>query len=261
MTGLLRARPIDELAWLPHRRIMVTRRSARDLFDVLETFARRGRSPVRDIVTPSDIFTCWEHNPPVDEEGCGTGCAWYYNTHAPSYALPWDEHGHFRSFMYTEGPGRSERPIPLPLHHVCAGGGLVHLAAVSFDNAGQPIRLFIPNRWGTCEWLDPSLDVIARIDRSSIVSDQLYELTNRFLASILRLFHPKIGSALREEDRVVGDHNKKHPQGSIEDRFIHVVSCIASELDANLAALDRAWAGGISSRKDANPQELASKVD
>ena len=228
------------------------RRAARDLFDVLEVFASEGRHPVRDVTTSSDTFACWEHYPPADIEDAGTGCAWYYHAHEPSQVRPWDEHGHFHCFMYTERLGRSARPIALPENPDFRKGGLVHLAAVSFDSNGAPMRLFIPNRWVTDEWLYPARDVIALIDRFCIISDKRYELTNRFLCAILRLFYPQIASALHKRDQIIANSSKGDPRRFTEDRSVEVVSSIAFDLDANLAALDQAWAGAAALRKSRN---------
>jgi hypothetical protein len=250
MSEHLFEKPFDGLEKTTQRRLLIRRRAARDLFEILESFAAEGRHPVRDVVTPTDTFTCWEHYPPADVEDTGTGCAWYYHAHDPAHALPWDEHGHFHCFMYTERLGRTAKPIALPSNPDYRKGGLVHLAAVSFDAKGTPIRLFIPNRWVTDEWLYPARDVIALIDCFCIISDQRYELTNRFLAAILRLFHPHISAALRERDRIIEERGRGGPQRFTEDRSVAVVSSIAFDLDASLAALEHAWEGSLALRKD-----------
>lgn len=250
MSEPLFAKPFDGLEKTMQRRLLVRRRAARDLFEILESFAREGRHPVRDVVTPSDTFSCWEHCPPADVEDTGTGCAWYYHAHDPAHALPWDEHGHFHCFMYTERMGQAARPITLPTTPDYCKGGLVHLAAFSFDANGTPMRLFIPNRWVTDEWLYPARDVIALIDRFCILSDQRYELTSRFLATILRLFHPHISAALRERDRIIEERGKDDLLRFTEDRSVEVVSSIAFDLDACLAELDHAWEGFLSLRRD-----------
>lgn len=216
-------------------------KAARELLDVLQTCARDGHHPVRDVIPASERFTMAEHYPRGDVEDIGTGCAWYYHAHDPVYAQAWQEHGHFHCFMYTEQLGRAARPMAQPAQPDVQKGGLLHLAAIDFDANGTPTRIFIPNRWVTDEWLYPARATIALIDRFNIVSDQRYAMTNRFLAALLRLYHPHIASALHGRDRVVWARGKHGVQGITEDRAIPVIASIAINLDADLAALDRAW--------------------
>ena len=217
------------------------RKAARELLKVLQTCARDERHPVRDVIPASEHFTMAEHYPHGDVEDRGTGCAWYYHAHDPSYAHAWQEHGHFHCFMYTEHLGRAARPIALPTQPDLRKGGLVHLAAIAFDANGIPTCIFIPNRWVTDEWLYAARATIALIDQFRIVSDQRHAMTNRFLAALLGLYHPYIASALHGRDSVVWAYGKRAVQGITEDRSVPVIATIAINLDADLAALERAW--------------------
>ena len=84
--------------------------------------------------------------------------------------------------------------------------------------------------------------VIALLDHFCIVaSDPRYALTTRFLAAVLRLFHPHIAAALRQRDRAVRAQVKKREQKFTEDRSVPVIASIAFDLDGHVAALDREW--------------------
>ena len=220
------------------------RKAGVDLFDVLEAFARAGRHPVGDtIASPGADFTRAQHYPSADVEDPGTGCAWYYHAHSEEHAVEWDEHGHFHCFMYTERLSPPAKPIALPAQPDLQNGGLVHLAAIAFDAHGTPIRLFIPNRWVTDEWLYPARHVVALLDHFSIVpGDPRHELTTRFLAAVLRLFHPHIAAMLHARDDAIRARGKDKVRGFTEDRSMPVITSIALDLDAHMAALDDAIA-------------------
>lgn len=238
----LTALPAVDLSALSHRRLNRMHSAAGDLFDVLETFALEGRHPVRDaIAAPDESFTSAQHYPSADVENPDTGCAWYYHAHSEEHAVEWEEHGHFHCFMYTERLSPSVKPIALPAHPYLQNGGLVHLAAIAFDVHGTPIRLFIPNRWVTDEWLYPARHVIALLDHFSFVgSDPRYALTSRFLTAMLRLFHPQIAAALHERDRAICPGVKDKKRDFTEDRSVPVIASIALDIDSHVAALDMA---------------------
>ena len=241
----LLAPPFDELSALPRRRLAAMRRAAGDLFGTLEEFARHGRHPVRDVLAASaKDFTRWEHYPPGDVEDRATGCAWYYHAHDPSEARPWEEHGHFHCFMYSERVRAGATPISMPANPDFAKGGLIHLLAVSVDSSGTPTHLFAPNRWVTGEWMYPAADVIPLIDRFAIGGDTRFALTNRWLTAILRLFQPQIAWLLRDRDRVLAARREVDPAGFADDRSFEVVSTLSFDLDAQLAALDQASSHG-----------------
>ena len=224
---------------LSKRRRIALRKAARDLYDVLDAFAREGRHPVRDLLNAtSGAFALGQHYPYNDIEDTGTGCAWYYHAHDPAAARQWDEHGHFHCFMYTELLGPRARPVAMPENPDVQKGGLVHIVAISFDTAGVPTRLFVPNRWVTDEWMYRASDLIPLIERFVIVSDKRFDLTSRWLAAILRVCQPQIGDLLRERDRVLAEHRLVDPAGLAEDRPLDIVATSAFDLDAILGVLE-----------------------
>lgn len=236
------APPFDDLTALPRQRLAAMRRAARDLFDVLDAFARAGGHPVRDVLTTSpDPFTRWERYPLGDVEDRATGCAWYYHAHDPSPARPWEEHGHFHCYLYTELLPANAKPIALPAHPDFEKGGLVHLVAISLDLNGMPVRLFTINRWASDEWMYPAGDIIPLIDRFEIGNDTRFALTSRWLGVMLRILRPQIAWLLHERDRFLGEYRTVDPAGATEDESIDVTSTVTFNLDDHLAALERAW--------------------
>jgi len=239
------------------RRLADMRMAASELFDILNTFTREKRHPVSDVIAAlPEPFTHWEHCPSGDVEDANTGCAWYYHAHDPATASPWEEHGHFHCFMYTERLGPGAKPMALPDNFDDAKGGLVHLVAISFNTSGAPTRLFAPNRWVTGEWLYPARDLIPLIDQFSIIADPRFGLTSRWLSAILRLYHPQIVALLCERDRILEQQLNAQLKVQLnaslesitEDRSIEIISTSSIDLDASLLAIDQAWERALGSR-------------
>ena len=219
------------------------RRGARELFGVLELFARDGRHPVSDVLAESaGDFTAFRRYP---DDGVGGGtdrCAWYYHAHDPPDARGWDENGHFHCFAFTELLRPGAAPVALPPDPDFERGGLVHLAGLCVDADGVPRRLFSLNRWASEEWLYPAGDVVPLVERFRVVNDTRLALTSRWLAATLTLLQPQISWLLHERDAVLEARRRIDPIGFSEDPSIEVASTVEFDLDQHLKALDRAAA-------------------
>jgi len=234
--------PFDDLSALPRGRLAKLRDATGELLDLLEECARNGHHPVRDLVAAStDVFTRWSAYPPGGVKDADTGYAWFYHAHDPSETRPWEEHGHFHCFVFPERMRKGARALALPTDNTnqC---GLVHLAAVSIDLSGVPTRLFATNRWVTGEAMYEAGDVLPLVDQFEVGTDDRFHLTSRWLGALLRLLHPTLPWLLHERDRVLGERRVADPSGFSEDGKVEVVSVAAIDVDAQLAALDRAWA-------------------
>jgi hypothetical protein len=243
---VIAATPLDvssptDLRLLPRRRIAAMRRAARELFAVLDECQASGRHPVRDVLAADPHpFTRSRHYPPGDVEDPHMGSSWYYHAHGKSAARPWNEHGHFHCFVYTELARKGARPWALPENPDFDHGGLIHLAAISIDPCGVPVRLFAPNRWVTGEWLYGARDVVPLVERFAIRAAQPCELTSRWLSALLRLLYPQIAWLLHERDRVLAARRAREPHGFSERNSIEIAASIRIDLDDHLDTLARA---------------------
>ena len=128
--------------------------------------------------------------------------------------------------------------MALPAHLDHKKGGLVHMAAISFGGDGKPVRIFIPNRWVTDEWLYTAGDTVALLAQFNIVSDQRHTMTNRFLAAMLRLFQPQIAAALHAREQAIVTKREADVFESTEGRSVPVTASFALDLDTYVAALN-----------------------
>jgi len=189
---------------------------------------------------PPAAFTRWETHPEGGVEDENNGSAWFYHAHDPSEARQWDEHGHFHCFSLASKLIKGATPIALPPDPDPDKVRSVHLAAISIDSGGVPKRLFAANRWVTGEWMYEAAAVVPLIDRFAIRTDKRFALTSRWLSVMLRLFRPQIAWLLHERDRVIAEKRAAGLAAFTEDHTIEALAAVQIDLDAHLAALDRA---------------------
>ncbi|MBX9777941.1 MAG: hypothetical protein K2Y71_26470 [Xanthobacteraceae bacterium] len=234
--------PFDDLAPLPRRRLVAMRAAARDLFAVLEAGARKGSHPVGDPLAASpEAFTRWTYYPPEPVDDAKTGSGWFYHAHEPSEARRWSEHGHFHCFSLVDRLRKGAKPLALPADPDPDKARTVHLVAISIEQSGVPQRLFATNRWVTGEWMHAAGDVVPLIDEFAIHTDKRFRPTSRWLSAMLRLFQPQIAWLLHERDLVIGERRAQGADDFTEDQKIEAVAVATIDVDAQLAALDRAW--------------------
>lgn len=187
----------------------------------------------------SGSFQEWDHYPAGDVHDRAQGCLWFYHAHSAEEAemRPWQEHGHFHLFLYSEHFPKEQPPIALPNAPDFEKGGLVHVIAVSFNHQALPIRLFTTNRWVTDEWIYPARDIIQALSQFNL-TDQPYELTSRWLTSLLRIYRPQIIWALTARDQIMQE-KQNHIENFFENQEVEILSAVEFDLPTQIDAIDR----------------------
>jgi hypothetical protein len=185
-------------------------------------------------------FYEWDHYPAMDVHDIATGAQFFYHAHPPDADFP--EHGHFHCFLRLDEPGgeaRGKRRRPAGRREQA----LAHLVAISMDPTGEPIRLFVVNRWITGEtWLKGGV-VAGLLDRFDVTHGHPCEPVNRWIAAMLRLFRPQIGQLLRRRDRCIADWRRRHPgRDALEDRRLGILAHEPVSVAGQIAAVERALA-------------------
>ena len=245
MTSVERRDPTINFAALPKEQLYSMQSAADEMIGVLEEAAAEGRHILIDILNATDgePFTEWQHYPPGDVQDKINGAVWFYHAHAEEDGdRPWDEHGHFHTFVYTERVSEGTDPIALPPEPNFEKGGLCHLIAISFDNAGAPVRVFTTNRWVADEWMYPAGEVIRLIDKFVLETDK-FPLTTRWLMAAMQLFRPQIEWSLRERDAALAEIRQKDPEGFAENQAYEVLSSFPFDLAGQIDAVEAALAG------------------
>jgi hypothetical protein len=103
-------------------------------------YARKGHGLAEVALGGARSLEVLRHYPMRDVVDEAHATRFYYHAHT-SRRYPADEHGHFHLFVYPGGAPR--------------GADFFHLAGLSLDARGQPLRWFTTNRWVTGErWYD-----------------------------------------------------------------------------------------------------------
>lgn len=196
------------------RRHEVERAAARELLACYESLAARrahllagllrGRRPVR-----------WRHYPAEDAIDHETGYQYFYHCHAPGERRGGAEHGHFHLFR-RRAPGRAP----------------AHLLAIALTAKGVPHALFTVNQWVVDSALPGARAALHDLSRFEVraAGDPL---VNRWIAALMRLYHPQIERLLADRDRRL----KRGRAALLEDRGVEVLSSLPIDVDARLAEI------------------------
>lgn len=205
----------------PSRVSGVTRDPAQAAQVAVETttaLAERGLSVVTALLD-GQAAVCDTHYPAGDEIDTQSGFRYYYHSHA---GLPWQrqEHGHFH--LFTE-----------------SSGGFHHLAALSVDAQGLPMRVFTTNRWVTGEQWLAAPELLFRVAEFSMAETGPRATVNRWLNAMVCLFLPQLETVIHNRDARV---RRELTRGRTQERFLkdrrtHVLSQVRLSLMERLDAL------------------------
>lgn len=244
MPSVERRDPEIDFSSLSNAELQSMQSASDDMIAVLEEAAGEGKHILIDILNAKgdEPFTVWQHYPPGDVQDKKNGAVWFYHAHAEDDGdRPWDEHGHFHTFVYTEHVKEGLEPIALPPEPDFKKGGLCHLIAISFDKAGTPVRVFTTNRWVADEWLYPAEEVIRLIDKF-VLETEKFPLTTRWLMAAMKLFRPQIEWSLRERDAALEQIKENDPDGFAENQDYEVLSSFPFDLAGQIDAVEAAMA-------------------
>lgn len=194
---------------------------------------------VGELIKNVETFYEWNHYPEGDVYDAVSHAQYYYHAHPADERA--NEHGHFHLFMRPKGMPEGVRPAPIPEYEAPEDpdDNLSHLAAISMDSAGLPIRLFATNRWVTGEVWYEGDDVCRMLDHFIIDHAQPSWPVNLWVSGMIRLFDPQIRMLIAARDAAIQRRRKSHPGMNIfEDRDFEVVSECDIDVEAQLAAIE-----------------------
>jgi hypothetical protein len=154
------------------------------------------------------------HYPARDVSDATARTRFYYHAHA-SQRHPRNEHGHFHLFGYGLGRGGVG----------ASGPDFFHLAGLSLDAKGHPLRWFTTNRWVTGEHWYPADRIVKVLPQFRVHTRGRLAPVATWLSAMVRLFAPQIATMVRERDAVMAPHiDKLGREGAFEDRQLDVVT-------------------------------------
>lgn len=192
---------------------------------------------VGEILRGQGTFFEMEHYPPGDIFDPESDSQYYYHAHRAG------EHGHFHTFIRSDGIPDTIRPISDQSHQDFMDereDDITHLIAISMDAKGFPINLFTTNRWVTAENWYNAEDVISLIDRFEIDLVPPSWPVNIWMTNLIRLYKPMIVQLIMERDQTIKEWQAKYPDRDVfEDRELEVTSEITISVEEHLSNVER----------------------
>jgi hypothetical protein len=157
------------------------------------------------------------HYPKGDRIDHSTGAQYFYHCHRENFEST--EHGHFHSFLRYKQIPKSIKPIPLEDWDRYIDNPMTHIVAIGMNQLGQPIRLFMVNRWVTSDIWYPSECATPFLKRykMTLTDDPYWQILDKWVEGMLHLFAPQIAWLHQERDRKIQLHQKKT---SIENPYL-----------------------------------------
>ncbi len=182
--------------------------AAKDLLRVIQDLGDKHSNPVLEVLESRSTLMQQHKYFAHETEFTGRVLRAFYHCH-PSPDHNADEHGHFHIFIRAPSADALE---------------WTHLAGVSMNNFGQPLRWFAVNRWVTAgPWLAANVlqTQLNRLPKATLSMD----LTERWLIAMIRFYQAALHELLQERDRVLMDYQARAPSShTLEDRDIYLLA-------------------------------------
>lgn len=197
--------------------------------DLQLRYAGAGVSLATAAMAGAGTLQTLRHYPARDVVDTDAGTRFYYHAHG-SRRCPAAEHGHFHLFAYPRG--------------TASGADFLHLAGLSLDARGQPLRWFTTNRWVTGEHWRPADEVLAALARFEVRARGRLAPVADWLGGMVRLFEPQLRALLCRRDAVMARRiARQGADAAFEDRQLDVVTECRISLPQRLYRLSRPGAG------------------
>lgn len=200
--------------------LAVMHQSAQIAVAVPLRFTQKGRNLAFAALAGAQTFEELRHYPLNDVVDSTNHTRFYYHAHNPER---WEqpEHGHFHLF--------SERSDD---------AGYSHIAALSLDPRGQPLRWFTTNRWITGERWKPAAELVPLMKSFEVQRRGRLAPLAQWLTAMVRLFADDLQNLMLERDKRLATLLKvQQAEVVFENREIDVLSQCSAELAPKLTRM------------------------
>lgn len=168
-------------------------------------YVRRGSSLAWAALAGRPVFEVLEHHPRRDVVDRCARTRFFYHAH-PVAGDARQEHGHFHIF-HEDAQGFS------------------HLAALSLDCHGRPLRWFCTNQWVTGEHWRPASRWQAAVHGFSLQTRGRLAPVARWLNAMVSLYREELLSMLQERDEVVSraGRSARQREAFFNNRHVHIL--------------------------------------
>lgn len=181
-------------------------------------YARQGRNLAWAAMAGREVFEPLVHHPRRDVVDAQAGTRFYYHAH-PVAGQTLQEHGHFHLFHED-------------------GRGFSHLAGLSLDAQGRPLRWFCTNRWVTGEHWRSAPQWRAPLRAYRIRTSGRLAPVAQWLDAMVHLYRHELQVLLQERDaRVQRGASTVGRQAWLDDRQQHILCSCPISLQDKVQAL------------------------
>jgi hypothetical protein len=198
-------------------------RAADIVLNVMSVYAAQGSSLCLAALAGARRFEEWQHYPKEDALDRVHRTGFYYHAHAKAERAP-REHGHFHVFARSSA-------------------GFHHLAGISLNETGWPMRLFVTNQWVTGEdWLNTDHILPLLQNFSCSVHGRLAPVA-RWITAMIYLYQEDVLRLHREKDAWLDqqqgtgktlERTTLSCQDAFSDKAHHVLAQVAIDLAQDL---------------------------
>ena len=178
-------------------------------------YAQRDNNLAWAALAGRSAFQILEHHPRRDVVDRASGTRFFYHAHpVPGDAL--QEHGHFHLFHED-------------------ARGFCHLAALSLDAQGRPLRWFCTNQWVTGERWRAANRWRAVIQSFQLQTSGRLAPVARWLSAMVALYREELMALLHERDGVMARAGRTRAQ--FNNRQMHILCSRPISLQSKLQSL------------------------
>ncbi|CUA98516.1 DUF6969 family protein [Thiomonas bhubaneswarensis] len=190
--------------------------------EATQAMLQKGKTVISEIIG-STPYVEWEHYPKRDAKS-RSGALFYYHAHAASQRMK-GEHGHFHVFAPND-----RATCPHEQRYT-------HIAGLSVDARGMPLRVFTTNQWVTAEcWEDA--DRVCAMARQTELKDARPHKVGLWLDAVFAFFRPQIDLVIHLRDARIKALESGGRTHWSEDRRTHILSQCRIDFSTQILALE-----------------------
>lgn len=190
--------------------------------EATQAMLQKDKTVISEIIG-STPYVEWEHYPKRDAKS-RSGALFYYHAHAASQRMK-GEHGHFHVFAPND-----RATCPHEQRYT-------HIAGLSVDARGMPLRVFTTNQWVTAEcWEDA--DRVCAMARQTELKDARPHKVGLWLDAVFAFFRPQIDLVIHLRDARIKALESGGRTHWSEDRRTHILSQCRIDFSTQILALE-----------------------
>lgn len=185
------------------------------LFDCIQRLATRASNPVLEVLHGVAQVEQEKRYPEHGLAFAHQGVRAFYHCHDTA-AAPANEHGHFHIFLSPDDVQAT-------------ASDWVHLAGLTMDHLGQPLRWFTVNRWVSGGPWRAAPQLVTLMAQISTTTGLL--LVEEWLLAMLKVYHQELEQLLNARDQSLTQlMATANAQAVLEDRRYYDLSACAIDL-------------------------------